>query len=317
MGEERRIILPPPTDRRCDQEILRELPTDLGVVLWQDSRHLRAWARSAEQARRELFPASLPAWVHAKRKAARAECGRLAGALDAFAAFLSTPAALTASHAASECQAVVHWALERGHTQTAIEFAEAGALLDPGNPRLANLAGRVTRNAFDHGRAEVWFNRGIGISREKKDWIELTRGHLGFGILCQDTGRVRGALRHFNSGSRLARKLGLEWLSAEVQHDLTLLLTVRGQRLEAEKHARRALDWYPKHHERFPLFAADVALLLVLERQYAVAARLLKGVLRVVTQPTARAVILALLARALTGAGLVDELDRVERRVFR
>jgi tetratricopeptide (TPR) repeat protein len=316
MGEER-IILPPPIDRRRAHEILAEIPGILGAVLWQDVRHLRAWAETPEASRAALFNPDPPYWVHSKRREAMAQCGGLSEPLSAFGALVRAPRRVDVGRVAAACQAVVEWALDREYTQTAIEFAEAAALIDPENPRLANLAGRVSRNANDYGRAEVWFNRGIGFAREQQDWVELTRGHLGAGILWQEVGRIAQAMRHFNSGSRWGRKVGLEWLSAEVQHDLTVLLTVRGLHADAEKHARRALSWYPKHHERFPLFGADVGLLLVLERNYAVAARLLRRVLQVVSQPAPRSVILALLARALAGAGLVDELDRFEQRIFR
>ncbi|MBW3655888.1 MAG: hypothetical protein KY444_07255 [Gemmatimonadetes bacterium] len=201
--------------------------------------------------------------------------------------------------------------------QTAIEFAEAAALLDHRNPGMANLAGRVTRNAGESLRAETWFKRGIAFSREQDNPIELTRGHLGYGILCQNLGRVRCAMRHFNIGARKARKVGLEWLAAEVQHDMTLLLTIRGRFAEAEKHGRLALRWYGKRHARFPFFAADIALLMVLERNYAIAARLAKGVLRHVSDPASRSVVLALYARALAGAGAANELDWLRRRVLR
>jgi tetratricopeptide (TPR) repeat protein len=337
MGEER-LILPPPPNRRCEGEILRELPDDLGMVLWQDLRHLCAWAEVAERTdggaatggeqprardfRRRtslagLFNASPPEWVLAKRRAAAAACGELAEALARFGSVTSAPLLVDRQSLAAACARVVEWALERELPQTAIEFAEAAALVDHRSPAMANLAGRVTRNAGETARAEIWFNRGITFSREQQDAIELTRGHLGYGILCQDQGRVRCAMRHFNVGARRARKAGLEWLAAEVQHDIMLLLTVRGRFADAEKHARLALRWYGKRHARLPLFAADVALLMVLERNYSLAARLARASLRHVSAPAARSVILALHARALAGAGSVNELDWLRRRVVR
>jgi tetratricopeptide (TPR) repeat protein len=343
MGEER-LILPPPVQRRRECEILNELPNVLGLVLWQDVRHLHAWVEAAAAlphgrmrsgargALPDLHPGSVPAarpspkdffnpspppWVVAKRKEARAQCGELGAALDEFRSVAAAPLSVDRGAVAEGCRQVVEWALAHEHTQTAIEFAEAAARVDPENPGMANLAGRVTRNAGEFARAEVWFNRGIGYARDQNNRVELTRAHLGLGILCQEMGRVCGAMRHFNIGSRKARKQGIEWLAAEVQHDLMLLLTIRGRYREAEQHARLALRWYGKRHARFPLYAADVALLMVLERNYSLAARFSKGALRHVTNPGARAVILSLYARALAGEGLTGELDRLRKRVLR
>src|ERR1051325_11603000 len=113
MGEER-LILPPPLLRRRESEILNELPNVLGLVLWQDVRHLHAWVEAAEAVRhhrharsegrgalpdlypgssprsrtpaQDLFNPSPPPWVIAKRRDARAQCGELATALNEFQA---------------------------------------------------------------------------------------------------------------------------------------------------------------------------------------------------------------------------------------
>lgn len=329
MGEER-LILPPPAPRRREIDILDELPGVLGLVLWQDVRHLHAWAEAADAgparsipriprgpSPKDLFNPTPPPWVIAKRAEARAQCGELADALDLFRSVTAAPLAVDRAAVAAACREVVEWALAREHTQTAIELAEAAARVAPEDPAIANLAGRVTRNAGEYARAEAWFNRAIGYAREQDDRVELTRAHLGKGILCKEMGRIRCAMHHFNIGSRKARKQGIQWLAAEVQHDLMLLLTEREQYSEAEKHAKLALRWYGKRHPRFPLFAADVALLMVMRRSYPLAARLSKGALRHVTSPGARAVILALHARALAGCGGVEELDRLRKRALR
>src|SRR5688500_6118691 len=155
MGEER-LILPPPLQRRRESEILNEIPNVLGLVLWQDVRHLHTWVEVAEAARsprrvpstpspRDFFNASPPAWVIAKRRDARAQCVELAGALDEFWSVVSAPLSADRAAVADGCRQVVEWALAHEHTQTAIEFAEAAARVAPEDPGIANLAGRVTR----------------------------------------------------------------------------------------------------------------------------------------------------------------------------
>src|SRR5215218_1018950 len=171
MGEER-LILPPPQQRRRESEILKELPNVLGLVLWQDVRHLDTWAASstavqlrilstdggrhshgASAGEREsplssgvssaagLFNPSPPEWVLAKRREASASCPELAPALAAFRALVAAPLAVRRSAVAEACRQVVEWALAHEHVQTAIEFAEAAARVDPESPAMANLAG--------------------------------------------------------------------------------------------------------------------------------------------------------------------------------
>ena len=326
MGEER-LILPPPVQRRRESEILNEIPNVLGLVLWQDVRHLHVWVEATEAARpprhtpatpspRDFFNASPPAWVIAKRRDARAQCGELASALDEFWSVVTAPLSVDPAAIAEGCRQVVEWALAHEHTQTAIEFAEAAALVAPEDAGIANLAGRVTRNAGEYARAEVWFNRAIGYARERNDEVELTRAHLGYGTLHKELGRVREARKHLNSGSRIARRLGQPSLAAEAQHDICALLIERGHYAEAEQHALIALRWYPKSHPRFPLFAADIALLLTLRNNFVAAARVLRGTVRVLDNPAAKAAVLALYSRALAGARHTDEATHQGQRAL-
>jgi tetratricopeptide (TPR) repeat protein len=316
MGEERLIPAPPPARRRV-MELLDEVPTVLGLVLWQDVRHLRDWAESSAAQRAELFNPGLPTQVVAKRREARASAPELSGALDTFAALKADPVAADPVRLGVASAQVVDWALTRDFRQTAIEWAEVAAPVDPESPGLANLAGRLTRNANEYDRAELWFRRGLGFAREQHDTIELIRAHLGYGRLCTELGRIKGARTHLNRGSRLAWKEGPPSLAAEAQHDLCAFLISRGYLTEAEDRARRALRWYPKNHPRLPFFAADVALLFVLERNFLAAARILKVVVKLVDRPAPRAVILALFARALSGAGFDFEAESLRRRSLR
>lgn len=316
MGEER-IIPPPPPPRHREGEILSECPDTVGLVLWQSVRHLRDWAESDPDARAALFNPATPLWVAAKRRDACAAAPELAEAIQRFAGLVQHPAEASPAALGNACVRVVEWALARDHVQTAIEWAEAAAMVDPESPGLANLAGRVTRDADLYDRSEAWFRRGIGYARLNDDKVELTRAHLGYGTLCRQLGRVRCARRHLNSGSQLARKHGPPWLAAGAQHDVSALLTLRGQYVDAERHARRALALYPKNHSRLPLFAADVAVLLVLERRFAPAVRVLGAALRLIQEPGPRTVVLAVMARALAGAGRLHDSETFRGRALR
>ena len=305
MGDER-IIPPPPRNRRRECDILAELPNTLGLVLWQDLRHVRDWAESPDEVRARLFT-SPTIEVRAKRRDARAFAAELTQAVDTFAAMKAQPVAVNPGEIATACEDVLRWALKQEHTRTAIEWAEIAAIVDGTNAKRANVAGRVTRNANDYERAEVWFKRGIGLARDQGDVVEQVWGHLGYGRLCQELGWVEGARKHLGRGSNLAWKDGPPSLAASAQHDLAAMLMVRGHLAEAVERAQRALLWYPKRHPRIPYFAADVGLLLVLGSRYIPAARLLRTALRAIEQPSVRAMVLALSSRAFAGGGEPEE----------
>lgn len=330
MGEERLIPVPPRARRTitqvingrvvwwyCDKEILEEVPPAVGGVLWQDLRHVRDWVESPTERRGVLFNPEPPQPVRAKRRDARAWAPELAGALDAFEHMRSAATNVEVARLGAACAVVAEWAHARGYCQTAIEWAEVAAVVDLENPGYQNLAGRLTRNANEYDRAEVWFKRGLGYAREQNARIELIRAHLGYGRLCVEQGRLKCATKHLNRGSRLAWKYGPPSLAAEAQHDLCLFLISLGRLSDAEDRARRALRWYPRDHPRLPLFAADVALLFVFQRHYLTAARVLKPVVKLVEQPDARAAIYGLFARALAGAGFDFEAEGMRRRAKR
>lgn len=315
MGEERTIPAPPGARRR-EGEILKEVPDAAGLVLWQAVRHLRDWAESSPEVRAKLFNPPTRN-VLEKRRDARACAIELSEVFDSVAGVVDSPLAVDPSAVGAACESVVAWALERDLQQTAIEWADVAALVDPTNPRFANLAGRISRNANEYGRAEIWFKIGLGNAREQNNTIELIRGHLGYGTLCKELGRVKGARVHLNAGANLAWRDGPPSLAAEAQHDLCAMLIVRYHLTEALSRAQRALEWYPKSHHRIPFFAADVGLMLVLGRRFIPAARLLRAALRHVQQPSARGVIMALTARAFAGAGEPEESAVLRHRVFK
>lgn len=315
MGE-KRIILKAPHRRRREAEMLAEAPPALACVLWQYVRHARDWADAGPVERPTLFVRQPKPWVTAKRIEAQAVEGELAGALDVLATLLHDPLGADTRQLAGACERIARWADARGYAETAIQFAEAAAVICPDQARLANLCGRLTRNAGDFPRAEVWFERGIGLARGRRNWVEYTRGHLGAGILAMGLGREARARRHFNTASSIAMREGHEWLAAEAQHDLFQFVTVRGNYVDAEVHARRALAWYPKHHPRLPFLAADVAFLMVCQRYYAPAVEILRPFVRTV-EPPRNVLGYSLLVRALAGAGNHREFERRRARLLK
>jgi tetratricopeptide (TPR) repeat protein len=315
MGQKQIIPEPPPVHRTLETGMLDEAPPALAVVLWQHVRRLRDWIDASPAERQALFHPEPPRWVREKQEEARGEHPEIAGDLEAVEAVLLTPTAVDAGQLAAALERLSRWAEAQGYTRTSIPLADLAARVDREEPRLANLAGRLARNAGDHTRAEAWLERGIGLARRRADWVEYTRGHLGAGILCMTTGRESRARRHLNTASTIAMREGHEWLAAEAQHDLFQFMTLRGNLVEAEVHARRAFAWYPKHHKRFPFFAADVAFLLVCQQHHSAAAALLRLFVRVVTTPQS-ILGLSLLVRALATSAGKQEFEEARAQLL-
>lgn len=314
MGE-KRIVPEPPATRRAESRILDEAPPALAVVLWQYVRHLSDWIDASVAERKALFHSAPPRWVSEKRREAHAVFPDIAANLMAVESVFDTPFTVDPRSAADAMDALARWAEARGYTETSIQFSELSARIDPADARRANLAGRLARNAGDYPRAETWLERGIGLGRRQKDWVEYTRGHLGAGILCMTVGREARARRHLNTASTIAMREGHEWLAAEAQHDLFQFMTLRGNWVDAEVHARRALAWYPKHHQRFPFFAADLGFLLVCQQHHSAAAALLRPFVRIVNPPH-NVLGFSVLVRALASAGSRREFERMRSRLL-
>lgn len=283
-----------------------ELPDAVSPVLWQDLRHVRDWAESDRDVRTFLFrPASRDAL--ARRAEARSSAPELEKALTTFSALKAQPADFDKRRIAEACDAVVDWAQRHEYVHTAIEWAELAAYIASTNPKLANSAGRLTRNANEFERAEVWFLRAIGLARNQGNDIEKFWGHAGYAKVCKETGRVKDARRHLNRAASIARKGGPPSLAAALQHELCAFLMLRGRLKEAVERAQKALDLYPYSEPRLPFFGADMALMLILNRRYSLGARVARSVLRILDKHSARPAILALAARAFAGAGEHEE----------
>lgn len=305
---------PPPNWSRPEHGILTEGCPILALELWMSARRVRLWAEVLPERRGDLFASQRRDWIRARQQEAEAEAPDLAPALRTLARIAYSPDEITSEALGQACQQVAVWALERGFVEAAIQFAE-GAALTGGTAEQTLLAGRLTRNAGDFGRAEMWFQRGIAAARADGDEVAFIRGHLGYGILCMTVGRDACARKHLKTASVYAMQDGYEWLAAEAQHDLFHFMTVRGNLSAAELHARRALRWYPKHHIRFPFFAVDVGFLLVCMGHHRLAANLLRSAVRAMENPRDAVLGTSLLARAYAGVGQTREFERTRRRV--
>lgn len=270
----------------------------LGALLWREVRHLHTWAVTRSEFRADGRARIESGEKREMRELAKIAAPELTNALSNFADAAAPEAVIAA------CREIVQWAEGRLWTETAMQYAEAAAMLDPDDAELANLAGRVCRRGGQRARAEVWYDRAIGLSRASRNVREYISAHLGFAAVLRDRERYEEALHYIKRAGLTAKRAGIRKQAGEAFHDAVGIATLRGDFPRAAVYARRALAVYPRHHARFPAFGYDLAFLMVDLGMYSHALSLLNSVAPKISSPAERVVVLGTLARAAAGAGL-------------
>jgi hypothetical protein len=298
-----------------------ELDESLGLELWRAVASIRRWADSAESDRPSLFARarsrSLEEAEQVRHKA-RSQAPELEKALDVFTALTTAPADADAGSLVLACRAVVDWAEKKGLEETAIQFAEAAAGVMPESAALANLAGRISRLFGRRGRAELWYDRAIGLSRRtpgKRGIRQYVRARLGFAATLVEIEEHAAALEHIATAATTAKRKGMRGKAAEAFHDAMYLSTMDAQFAKATIFARKAIHNYPFHHHRYPALGHDFALLLLYRGMYPFALSLLNSAVRKIASPAEQLVAWGTLARSAAGAGYQTRFEEATARV--
>ena len=201
------------------------------------------------------------------------------------------------------CIQVSRWAEGRGALGTAMEFAQAAALVLPRDAAPALAAGALAMRWRRLARAETWLRRAIGLARQGKQWEPYAQAYVELGALYVRRGQPEPAERFYLKGWRAARRFGLPAVRGAAQHGLLVQAMEAGDLEEAERYARGALKAYGRGHPRLPELRHDVAFLHVQQEHYERAITLLQRLLPSRVEPVERAFTLAILARAAAGYG--------------
>jgi tetratricopeptide (TPR) repeat protein len=199
---------------------------------------------------------------------------------------------------------ISEWALERGAGEPAIQCAEAAAALLPESSRRALAAGRANRIMGDVARAAIHYERAMTMARMRRKWRTYVRAHVGRGQVKKSLGDPVAARAHYYTAARAARsQSGEKWIAAQTRHDLLVLAAEEGAFDEALRHARHAMEWYPRHHSRLPALVHDFGFLLMRLHLYAPAVPLLSSVMGASVPPQDQVIGWSTLARAVAGVG--------------
>jgi tetratricopeptide (TPR) repeat protein len=314
----RRVPAAPPNRDRF--EVLKELPSPLGVELLLLVGQVWLTALTPAGARPRLFPKNTAPHIGDRRNGALKEAP--ADLREDLRTLMRVSGRRPPAdrEIALACEAVSEWAQALGYRRIALQFIEASAAIVPRDPYFAWIAGRANRLLGDHKesrwRAEAFYDRAIRYAYRELNWYVYIRAHLGYGRLCADRGLLQEAVAHYESASSACVDQGHDWLAALTLHDAVGVCFQRGNIPLARKYATEALRLYPRHNERFPLAVHDALFLYLVDNHFAEIEPLLK-VLYTIPVPLHEQVLVAsTLART---SGLLrhsDEYARCESRVL-
>lgn len=283
-------------------EVVRELPPELALTVWQALRSVLMWAAEVPAYRGELFE---------RRAMEQWEIELLESSWDADLRYpvavivgeLAAAQGASGEAMAHACLCVTEWALAHNATRTALAFTEAAALCQPNHPRYAWMAGRMLRAHGYLREAEQWIKRSVRVATNRGDWEAQTLGLNSLGNVFYDAGRYREAQQSHLQALRGVRKHGLRDREGEVLHDLFVATAYVGNLDEAEEYARAALDRYLPRHDRLTALAYDVAFLWMKRGEFPRALPVLVELSDHFHEPHERVVVLASTARAAAACG--------------
>ncbi|HEU0297891.1 MAG TPA: tetratricopeptide repeat protein [Longimicrobium sp.] len=277
-------------------EIVRELPPELALTVWQTLRSVLMWAAEHPAHRGELFEHSaMEQW----------ELELLEGTFDPDLRFplavivgeLADAARATPQALARACLCVTEWGLAHNAVRTALGFTEAAALCWPDHPRYAWMAGRLLRAHGLLREAELWIKRSARVAGSMGDWEAQTLALNSLGNAFYEAGNYREAIRTLGEALRVSRKHRLRHREGEILHDLSAVSVWGGDLARGESFAMAAHEIYRTGHHRLPALAHDVAVLWIKRGQFARAFAVLKELPVFFDSPEDRIRVLASLAR--------------------
>ncbi len=276
-------------------EILRELPSAEGMVLFSLFTTAFFWSSGAESRVPEL------ASVERQALAQLNECACWAG-IAVIARHLAGTAPADRDELAQACFCVADWASGRNARETALAFTLLSALIVPRHPRYAWAVGRMLRG---HGRmreAEFWLRRSHRLAVWTRDAYAQGLSLNSLGVLAHLSGNNARAERRLEKALLIACRHSLSTLEGKVLHDLMVIETDRQDFARAEEYAARALDKYLPDDERLPALAHDAACLWMDQGLFERALPMLRAIVPHLTGSPEQFQTYAAAARAAGGA---------------
>ena len=278
--------------------VLHELSPPLCLTLWQRLLDVELWGQTSPQDHRSLFQEQdridrVPAFMWDASPEPRLETP-----LALLNRMVVHPERVDTAQVVHACRQIADWAAEAGHEATAEYFIEVAALVQPKDPELARLAGRMARRRGDYDRGLRWYRRAVGLAQNAHDPEGQALAYIWWGTLEEQRGEVGRARELYLKGWRTAKRRGLHVVAASAQHDLLALCEFGISLEQGMAHAAAALQGYGAKEPRLPALAHDVAVLWVMHGHFQEAQRLFEAALPHIHARHARIQIVSSIARA-------------------
>jgi tetratricopeptide (TPR) repeat protein len=285
--------------------VLEEVPGEKGLVLWQSLRDALLWGQTRPEARSDLFAAG----AEPARVAAILASGLPPEAeepLRTIAHMLGATDTAREENVSLACRQVSLWADERGTMATSLAFAQAAAVVTPGDPATSFAVAKLARRRAENARAETWYRRTIALARQAGDWPTYALAFLGLGTLYVQRGNYPAARRFYTRALRAAGRNSLHDVSGSALHDLFSIAVETGETANAHELARSALEAYGPAHPSLPRLAKDVAAFWTTQGSFSRSLPVLQQLLPLFRRPSDRLLVLADVGRAAGGLGRRD-----------
>jgi tetratricopeptide (TPR) repeat protein len=295
--------------------ILDEVPSPLGLALFQACRDVLLWALAAPAERGALFAEALdgrpaPPWY--VDPAGEKE---IAAPLAVFGALVERPGAAQRGKIAAACSEVAGWASIRGYGATEAEFARLAAVVSPKDPELAFAAGRSARRLARYESAAEWFGRAIGLARRAGNEAAYATAYLGWGLMEEQRGRRERARSRFVRAWRAGQRGGLRTLAAAARHNLIALSVPDRPFDEGQAHVIAAYKLYGRGNPALARLAADTACFWTWHGYHSAALPLFEAALPLIDRVPDRLQVLANIGRAAAATGRADRFREVWEEV--
>jgi len=260
----RRFCVPPAIMRSPGETmdgigVLAESSGDLGLLLWRTARDVMLWGQTPPDQRGNLF-ADGSGDVQVARLAQADPPSAISASIDSIHGMLTLGARADAGVLSLCCLEVAAWAHKAGLSETAVTFAQAGAVAAPAFGEAALHTGIYARRAGQVARAATWLRRAVAVSRWERNRPAYSEALVELGVLNEGAGRTERAERFFRLGYLGARRFSARGARMRAAHSLFRLARARGDFASAAQFALAA------QRTRDPDVGGQPALLLDLAR---------------------------------------------------
>lgn len=255
--------------------LLAESDGVLGLLLWQTFRDVVLWAGTPFAQHAHLF-ADGSAKARTAQLAATELPPPIAAAVDTIHGMLTLAGGADVSILSICCLEVATWAGREGLVHTAVDFAQAGALVDPDFAEAALHTGIFASAAGQRARAETWLRRAVGLARLEEDRAAYAVALVELGVIREARGDLAGAKTFYDRGYKAGRRFSSWSARLRAAHGLFRLARRRGDDQAAANSASLAQRAYRADVHGGPDLLLDLAQFWVGAGAYARA----RGVLR-------------------------------------